>query len=567
MYTWWCTVKVRIQSIISKAQLQSVTTQQTDINWILLLEQAKNVHKIDLLSVFSRTMISFCICRFPYAIALLLISLFLCAGGISSDSSTLAVANSDSSFNISRLRRRLSDLQNFTAGVAQYITHHHHHSLRSSFLPDLPNLKNEEVIFLISSTSKNKNEWLRERIIPAARTWMREFRSVFVLVEDSFDTRFSMRFCDRLETEHYTSFSCQNEPTYVLSRTCSNEYYGSAGPCCKVDSLFNYVANDRPDLFSKMKYAFHADDDTFFRGAMIMKWLQQVELSGVSHLPIVSNKGHGTNNNGGLWHVHECTEIHTLGWYQPMMVNHRALESMRVAVAHGGVADTCMAFDVTHDVGMGPFFWLFEPYHLQMPHTEGNGAHLGKAVFKPDQMIVHFIKPKAKTEGCYEGEGWPDAAKYVQSIVVGCGDLNHSAPLHDPWAYKELANMYDAWNYFKENGTEWPVVQESDGWVNISSIVVTIDEVDATTGQRLQSIRTYPSSVCADKTEVVTMLSADGITEKSIVSMDTRTLPTPRLNKLKGYKQTAHGQENDVTKVWKAFTMEDCVIKGYLNNR
>ena len=69
---------------------------------------------------------------------------------------------------------------------------------------------------------------------------------------DTFQVRYSMRHCKRTEFhsagtgaqqqeeeesdtfQGYTTFSCHNEPTYLLSRRCDNSYYGAAGPCCKV---------------------------------------------------------------------------------------------------------------------------------------------------------------------------------------------------------------------------------------------------------------------------------------------------------------------------------------------
>lgn len=97
---------------------------------------------------------------------------------------------------------------------------------------------------------------------------------------DTFDVRFSLRNCEISETAHYTAFTCHNEATYVLSRTCTNEYYGAAGPCCKVDDAFNYLLNDRPEFAANIKYALHCDDDTYWRPDQVLKWLGALEKSG-----------------------------------------------------------------------------------------------------------------------------------------------------------------------------------------------------------------------------------------------------------------------------------------------
>lgn len=64
------------------------------------------------------------------------------------------------------------------------------------------------------------------------------------------------------------------------------------------------------------------------------------------------------------------SECITANRYQPLMLNHWALEKMRVAAASYGVRDTCREFDVTHDVGFGVFVWLFELLHVRLPKTE-----------------------------------------------------------------------------------------------------------------------------------------------------------------------------------------------------
>jgi hypothetical protein len=41
------------------------------------------------------------------------------------------------------------------------------------------------------------------------------------------------------------------------------------------------------------------------------------------------------------------------GWFQPMMINHAALEKMKNAHLNYGLMSMCNAIGVTHDVGMG----------------------------------------------------------------------------------------------------------------------------------------------------------------------------------------------------------------------
>src|SRR5689334_10666988 len=103
---------------------------------------------------------------------------------------------------------------------------------------------------------------------------------------DTFQMRYTMRHCKLIETEHYSTFECHNEPTYILSRVCTNEYYGGPGPCCKADEAFKYLLNDRPDLFAHIKYALHCDDDTYWRVDQLLRWLAALENSGISSFPL-----------------------------------------------------------------------------------------------------------------------------------------------------------------------------------------------------------------------------------------------------------------------------------------
>jgi hypothetical protein len=171
-----------------------------------------------------------------------------------------------------------------------------------------------------------------------------------------------------------------------LSRKCTNEYYGAAGPCCKVDDAFNYLLNDRPEFAATIKYALHCDDDTYWRADQVLKWLALIEKSGLSGLPLIGNLDPHKESGPGVWHITGCQEIQTNGWYQPLMLNAAALSLMKSSVANYGVMATCKGFDVTHDVGVGVYAWLFGLYHVQIPHLERNDQHKGVQIFTPDQV-------------------------------------------------------------------------------------------------------------------------------------------------------------------------------------
>ena len=100
-------------------------------------------------------------------------------------------------------------------------------------------LRLDQIAALVTSTAAKNGLFLRSRVIPAARTWMRNMSSfdrVYVVIEDTFPTRFLLRHCVRREGRRNTYFACPGgEPVYVLSRRCTEEYYAAASACCKVE--------------------------------------------------------------------------------------------------------------------------------------------------------------------------------------------------------------------------------------------------------------------------------------------------------------------------------------------
>ena len=83
-----------------------------------------------------------------------------------------------------------------------------------------------------------------------------------------------------------------------------------------------------------------------------LRWLATVDDSGLKDFPIIANS-YKTNTPllSGIWDVENCEEIHTGGWYQPVMLNHKALERMREASRSYGLTSVCKAYDVSQDVG------------------------------------------------------------------------------------------------------------------------------------------------------------------------------------------------------------------------
>jgi len=391
---------------------------------------------------------------------------------------------------------------------------------------------------------------------------MRLFANVVVIIEDTFEIRFSMRHCQAIEHPGYTAFSCHNEPLYVMSRKCSNAYYIAAGICCKVDEAINYMVNIRKDLFKDIKYFLLADDDVYWRPDQTLRWLAAVEKSGVSdRYPIIANGQFGDPNHKGVWHVKGCDEIHSSGWYEPLMLNHLALQKMAAASASYGLTDTCAAFDLSQDSGIGVYAWLFGLYHIEIPGFQINPEHKGIAkAFAPSLMVVHYVKHEPNGRGdngdteadrCGKPDLWPAEDRYNQQLVVGCGEVTKSSPHHDK---DKLADMYDAWNYFKVHGTDIVLGKEGVNEFIKANVVVDAE------GKLLYVIgKDSPLG-----TEVSLI---GGTTYKLAETEKIEQRIIPNLLHLRGYSETEHGKKNKIEEPggWQKFTMQDCSPPGKLD--
>jgi hypothetical protein len=81
------------------------------------------------------------------------------------------------------------------------------------------------------------------------------------------------------------------------------------------------------------------------------------------------------------------------------MLSRAAVDKISVGTAKYGATETCSAFEVSQDVGLPILFWLYQLEHIHMPGVDINGQHRGEAVFRPDLMAVHDIKP-SQDEDC-----------------------------------------------------------------------------------------------------------------------------------------------------------------------
>lgn len=232
-------------------------------------------------------------------------------------------------------------------------------------------LANHEVVMLVTST----NQYVRSRIIPSSRTWMKFFMHVFVLIEDTVDTRMQLRNCKHVDHDGFlTSFKCRREPVYLLSRSCLSDYANARGICCKVDVGFQFVRNYIHDIYAIMKYLIVCDDDIYWRGDRLLNWLSMLDSANVDNIAIVCKfhyeyffemlmryfrlgNGLRTNEPPGVYNTDRCQEIVTHGWYQPMLMNKIAFNKFAKVAWSFGLTETCDSFSVSQDVALGIVAW------------------------------------------------------------------------------------------------------------------------------------------------------------------------------------------------------------------
>jgi hypothetical protein len=273
-----------------------------------------------------------------------------------------------------------------------------------------------------------------------------------VVVEDTAVTRMMLRYCHMADGLLYTTFDCPGEATYLLTRNCTEQYYVAIGICCKVDSALDYLIYDNLELYKKIEYAFVIDDDEFIRLDQLFRWIYLLDDANINTLPIVGNSYGGSNADGGVWHQKRCSNVHTMGWYQPMMLNKKAIEVVSTSIKAQGITQTCLAFEASQDVSIGVWAWQHELYHIHIPRSRSPG-HGELKNMDPRSVFVHGIR-HSKSDKCDGGEEeeWKQTRiRYNQTIMVGCGSIDQAVPTHDRNRHMD---MYDVWNYYAVNGSD-----------------------------------------------------------------------------------------------------------------
>lgn len=229
-----------------------------------------------------------------------------------------------------------------------------------------------------------------------------------------------------------------------------------------------------------------------------------------------------------------------------MLFNKAAMEKMAIASAAFGLRDTCRAFDVTHDVGVEAYVWLFGVYHIYIPGIALNPNHAGSKIFHPDQLIVHALKHDKDNCAFGQEQLWPEKDRFDQRTVVGCGDIDHHGPFHQP---KQMADMYDAWEYFRDHGKELSFGKEGDHEFKKMKVILHPNDEKPANATRIRV------------KEII--IDESLISNHKYKGEDVAEVVIPYLQFIDGYEKTKHAQTYDIVrKAWAPFKLTDCDPPG-----
>lgn len=430
-----------------------------------------------------------------------------------------------------------------------------------SWIPTSRFVKNSEVVVLVESTIESNN--IVTRVIPAYRTWMRHFANAFVVIEDSFFTRFVMRHCKMFNyfNPNVTEVQCPHEPIYILSRHCGgtgglNSQEGQsteATTCCKIDEMINHLVGNRHILYAKVKYVLISDDDTLWRPDQTMTWLNRIEEAGVDYFPMIASSKFFLDTNEHIFGVDNCNEIVTNGFYQPTVLNKAAIERVKAGHLARGFEQVCQSFQKYQDVGFGIWAWMYQLYTVFMPIASHTLKTIGS--LHSSDFSTHALKG-----GCAEESSWPYEWRYDQPRVIGAGIMNQSCPKGE----RDSLDMYEAWKYFQEYGKD--VNHDAHNYPQWCHRNVTLYTAAANSSSMSNNSNSRSDgnfhSVNSGRRLVKRILDIGEIAQPGEI-VELRLVP--HLRQLPGYADTLHSRKHDISQLYHPFTLGDCNPRGKLN--
>lgn len=263
-----------------------------------------------------------------------------------------------------------------------------------------------------------------------------------------------------------TAFHCQNEPVVLMTRICTKNPSTSDGICCKVDELIRYLTIFRKELYIHTKYVLFADDDSYFRVDMVLRWLSYVEHANISHIPLIANTNRGEKSTRG------CKIVETYGWYGQTMMNKAAIKKYISVPSQYPLIEVCKSWNIAQDIALGVYGWMLELWNINLPGYNSIDLNLRAENIQPsdhssylDGSIILHHGFASENNGYYpcDIEKWPSSLRYSQEDMVGCGTLYSELP-DTPLSHRGLSS-YQLWKYYAVNGTDEIYIKSVDRYI------------------------------------------------------------------------------------------------------
>jgi len=252
-------------------------------------------------------------------------------------------------------------------------------------------------------------DYVDERLYGSAATWGRYVpRLTYVLggagagetklAAEGHATRDGWLACavvERADRGALERSSCGGGAFEILRfRNCSNEYYGSKGPCCRCQESMRWALYREPEL----EWYVFQDDDMFVR----VNALLAVLAAYAPGEPLAFSGGKSLRGFApGMWKElaacdsnAECT--FKFPWMQPAVFSRAALRDFRLAVDANGLTYECDAFTVTHDVGLGILNWMARTPTVLLKQSfvgDGQGKKRGRKRARTSQLQRLLSRP------------------------------------------------------------------------------------------------------------------------------------------------------------------------------
>lgn len=168
---------------------------------------------------------------------------------------------------------------------------------------------------------------------------------------------------------------------------CTNEYYGTEGPCCRCQESMRWIMRSEHVRW----YAF-MDDDVYLRSHSLIALLSRLDTT----KPLAIT---GDSSPRGFEAAVFASKLSTSGcvdqfhcalafpWMQPAFFNAAALRQYATAIDRSGLTTECDKFGVTHDVGLGILNWM-----LQTPTILLGRKYAGSTNrIRSSQQLVNYI--------------------------------------------------------------------------------------------------------------------------------------------------------------------------------